>query len=109
VLTEAIPLENAKGRFDHFAIGGGKLFVVALGSDAVEVINIGGRILEHTITGVPDPQGIAFSPEANKLFIASGRGKVYIYDSQSYNQIAAIDFREAPITSATTPEQNVST
>ena len=30
VLTEAIPLENAKGRFDHFAMGGGRLFVAAL-------------------------------------------------------------------------------
>src|ERR1700704_3955758 len=54
VFTEAIPLENAKGRFDHFAMGGGRLFVAALGSNAVEVINIGGRILDHTITGVPD-------------------------------------------------------
>lgn len=43
MLTEAIPLENAKGRFDHFAMGGGRLFVAALGSNAVEVINIGGR------------------------------------------------------------------
>jgi DNA-binding beta-propeller fold protein YncE len=75
VFTEAIPLENAKGRFDHFAIGGGRLFVAALGSNAVEVINIGGRILDHAITGVPDPQGIAFSPEMNKIFVASGRGK----------------------------------
>ena len=44
VLTEAMPLENAKGRFDHFAMGGGRLFVAALGSNSVEVINIGGRI-----------------------------------------------------------------
>lgn len=92
VLTEAIPLENAKGRFDHFAMGGGRLFVAALGSNAVEVINIGGRILDHTITGVADPQGIAFSPETNKIFVASGRGKVYIYDGKSYDQIAAVDF-----------------
>src|SRR6202035_6197646 len=55
VLTDAIPLENAKGRFDHFAAGAGTLFVSALGSNAVEVIDIGGRILDHTITGVPDP------------------------------------------------------
>ncbi len=92
VFTEAIPLENAKGRFDHFAMGGGRLFVAALGSNAVEAINIGGRILDHAITGVPDPQGIAFSPETNKLFVASGRGKVYIYDGKSYQQIAALDF-----------------
>lgn len=92
VLTEAIPLENAKGRFDHFAIGGGRLFVAALGSNAVEVINIGGRVLDHTITGIPDPQGIAFSPETNKLFVASGRGKVYIYNGTSYDPITTIDF-----------------
>ena len=92
-LTEAVPLENAKGRFDHFAMGGGRLFVAALGSDAVEVINIGGRILEHTITGIPDPQGIAISPEANKLFVARGRGKADIYDGKSYDQIATIHFQ----------------
>jgi hypothetical protein len=93
VLTEAIPLENAKGRFDHFAMGGGKLFVAALGSNAVEVINIGGRILDKTITGVPYAQGIAFSPETNKLFVASGQGKVYIYDGKSYELIATVDFQ----------------
>src|SRR5579862_3154791 len=93
VLTEAIPLENAKGRFDHFALGGGRLFVAALGSNAVEVINVGGRILERTITGIPDPQGIAFSPETNKIFVASGQGKVYIYDGNSYDQAATVDFQ----------------
>ena len=92
VFTEAIPLENAKGRFDHFTMGGGRLFVAALGSNAVEAINVGGRILDHTITGVPDPQGIAFSPETGKIFVASGHGKVYIYDGKSYDQIATVDF-----------------
>ncbi|MFZ3218153.1 MAG: YncE family protein [Candidatus Acidiferrales bacterium] len=91
-MTEAIPLEDAKGRFDHFAAGGGKLFVSALGSNAVEVVNLRGRVLEHTITGVPDPQGIAFSPETDKLFVASGAGKVYIYDAKSFAQLAAVDF-----------------
>jgi len=92
VFTEAIPLDNAKGRFDHFAMGGGRLFVAALGSNEVEVINVGGRVLDHAISGVPDPQGVAFSSETNKLFVASGRGKVYVYDGKSYEQIAAVDF-----------------
>lgn len=93
VLTEAIPLENAKRRFDHFALGGGRLFVAALGSNAVELINIGPRILHHTIADVPNPQGVAFSPETNKIFVASGRGKVYIYGGKSYDQIATVDFQ----------------
>jgi hypothetical protein len=92
VLTEAIPVENAKGRFDHFATGKGRLFVSALGSNAVEVINISGRIVERTISDVPDPQGVAFSSDTNKLFVASGAGKVYVYDGDSFNLITTIDF-----------------
>jgi hypothetical protein len=91
ILTEAIPLDNAKGRFDHFALGGGRLFVSALGSNAVEVINIGGRVLDRELA-VPDPQGIAFSPETNKLFVGSGAGKVHVYDGKTYEPIATIDF-----------------
>jgi PAS domain S-box-containing protein len=40
-------------------------------------INVFGGIVEHTITGVPNPQGGAFSPETHKLFVASAKGKVY--------------------------------
>jgi DNA-binding beta-propeller fold protein YncE len=92
VLTEAIPLEEIKGRFDHFASGGGRLFISALGSNSVVVINTGGRTLERTITGVPDPQGEAYSPEANEIFAASGGGKVYIFDGTTYELKTTVDF-----------------
>jgi YVTN family beta-propeller protein len=92
VLTEAIPLEGVKGRFDHFAWGKGRVFVAELGSDSVGVIDVSGRVVAHTITGVPDAQGVAFSPEANKIFVASGKGKLYIYDGTSFELITTIDF-----------------
>jgi DNA-binding beta-propeller fold protein YncE len=92
VFTETIPLPDAKGRFDHFASGGGRLFISELGSNSVAVIETGGRTLAHTITGVPDPQGEAYSPEANKIFTASGRGKVYIFDGKTYDLITTVDF-----------------
>ncbi|MGA2812751.1 MAG: YncE family protein [Candidatus Acidiferrum sp.] len=92
VLTEAIPLPGVKGRFDHFATSGRKLFISALGNDTVEVLDISGRTLEHTITGVPHPQGVVFAPEVNKLFVASSQGKLYIYDGTSFELITAIDF-----------------
>ena len=56
------------------------------------MIGTGGRTLDYTITGVPGPQGEAFSPEANKIFSASGTGKVYIYDGKSYDLITTVDF-----------------
>ena len=93
VLTDTIPLEGVKGRFDHFAYGRGRVFVAALGSNAVEVISVGARTLEHTISGVPDPQGVVYAPEINKLFVASGSAaKVYIYDGNSYDLITTADF-----------------
>jgi YVTN family beta-propeller protein len=92
VLTEAIPLDGVKGRFDHFATNGKKLFVSALGNNTVEVIDIGGRALERTITGVPNPQGVVFSLETNKLFVGSGEGKLYIYDGSSFDPPATLDF-----------------
>jgi WD40 repeat protein len=93
VLTETIPLEGIKGRFDHFGIGGGRIYVSALGSNAVELINTGARTLDRSITGVPDPQGVVYSPETKKLFVASGSaGKVYIYDGATYNLITSVDF-----------------
>jgi YVTN family beta-propeller protein len=92
VLTEAIPLEGIKGRFDHFGTSGRKLFVSALGNNTVEVIDVSGRTLEHTITGVPNPQGVVFAPEANKLFVGSSKGKLYIYDGTSFDLLTEIDF-----------------
>jgi len=46
----------------------------------------------HTITGVPAPQGVVYSPETNKLFVASTKGKLYIYDGTSFDLITTIDF-----------------
>jgi YVTN family beta-propeller protein len=92
VLTEAIPLEGVKGRFDHFATSGKRLFVSALDNNTVEVIDIGGRTLQRTITGVPNPQGVVFSPETNKLLVGSGEGKLYIYDSSSFDLLSTLDF-----------------
>ena len=92
ILTATVPLEGVKGRFDHFASGKGKVFVSALGNNTVEVIDLFQGTLVHTITGVPGPQGVAFSPEANKLFVASEKGKVYIYDGDSFKLITTLDF-----------------
>jgi DNA-binding beta-propeller fold protein YncE len=92
VLTAAIPLEGVKGRFDHFAASGTQLFVSALGNNTVEVIDIGRRTLERTITGVPNPQGAVFSPERNRLFVGSGEGKLYIYDGPSFDLRTTLDF-----------------
>ena len=92
ILTATVPLEGVKGRFDHFASGKGKVFVSGLGNNSVEIIDMFQGARAHEITGVPNPQGVAFSPEANKLFVASEKGKVYIYDGESYKLLSTLDF-----------------
>src|SRR5258705_13013277 len=93
VLTEAIPLEGVKGRIDHFGSAGNRLLISALGNNTVEVIDISARTVVHTITGILNPQGVAFSPEANKLFAASSKGKLCIYDGTSFDLIKEIAFQ----------------
>jgi DNA-binding beta-propeller fold protein YncE len=93
VLTEAISLAGVQGRFDHFGYDHqNRLFVSALGNNTVEVIDISARVLVHTISGVPQPQGVVFSPETNKLFVGSSQGKLYIFDGTSFDLLKAIDF-----------------
>jgi hypothetical protein len=92
VLSGAVSMDGVKGRFDHFASGQGRVFISALGNNTVEVINLFGGVVEHTITGIPNPQGVAFSPEAHKLFVASAQGKLFIYDGNSFNLITTLDF-----------------
>jgi hypothetical protein len=92
VLSGSVPMDGVKGRFDHFASGKGRVFISALGNNTVEVINLFGGIVEHTITGVTNPQGVAFSPDANKLFVASAQGKLYIYDGDFFDLITTLDF-----------------
>jgi len=52
------------------------LFVAALGNNTVEVIDISARLRSHTITGIPNPQGVVYAPDAKKLFAASSKGKL---------------------------------
>jgi DNA-binding beta-propeller fold protein YncE len=92
ILTASVPLEGVKGRFDHFASGKGRVFVSGLGNNSLEVIDLFQGTRAHEITGVPNPQGVAFSPDANKLFVASEKGKVYIYDGDSYKLQTTLDF-----------------
>lgn len=94
VLTGAIPLPNVKGRIDHFGFDPvhNRLFLSALGNNTEEIIGIGPQTVVHTIAGVPTPQGVAYSPETNKLFVGSDEGKLYVYDGKTFDLITAIDF-----------------
>jgi DNA-binding beta-propeller fold protein YncE len=93
VLTEAIPIPGVQGRFDHFGFDGkNQVFVAALGNNTVEVIDVSARVRSHTITGIPNPQGVVYALDQKKLFVASSKGKLRIFDGTSFELIQEIDF-----------------
>lgn len=93
VLTGTVPLPNVQGRIDHLALDPkGRLFVSALGSNSIEVIDLAAGTRATTIAGIPRPQGVAYVAEFNKLFVGSDEGKLYVYDGASLQPITSIDF-----------------
>src|SRR5438477_7643674 len=94
---QAIPLPGVEGRIDHFAIdaSGERLFVCALGNNTVEGLDRrkGERI--HSITGLGAPQGIAYLPQLDRLFIANDKGGVCrIYDAKSYQTVGELNLKD---------------
>jgi len=94
VLTGAIPLPNVQGRIDHFGIDrSGRIFVSALGNNTVEVLDLSAQRDVHSIGDIANPQGVVYAPETNKLFVASAKGKLYIYDGTSFALQTSLDFQ----------------
>ena len=96
-LKQTIPLPGVEGRIDHLDLDAAneRLFVCALGNNTVEVLDLrkGQRI--HSITGLGAPQGIAYLPEIDRLFIANDKGGICkIYDAKSYQAIGEINFKD---------------
>jgi hypothetical protein len=73
-LVATIELPGVGGRLDHLAYAADRnlLFVAALGADTVEVVDVNARRRLRRITGVREPQGLAYAPGLG-LFVASGR------------------------------------
>jgi hypothetical protein len=73
-LAETIPLGEVKGRLDHMAIDlrRERLFVAELANNSLAVIDLTAGKLAQWIEGLSEPQGVAYAPETDKLFIANG-------------------------------------
>src|SRR5438552_17667661 len=96
-LTQTIPLPGVEGRIDHLDLDAAneRLFVCALGNNTVEVLDLNKGERVHTISGLGAPQGVAFVPELNRLFVANDKGGVCnIYDADSFQLIGKVDFAD---------------
>ena len=97
VLVATIPMPDVKGRIDHLDVDvkGRRLFITALGNNTVEVLDIGANRHTKSIPGFGEPQGLAYLPESNRLYVANGSaGRVDVLDGGSLaplKRIAKLD------------------
>lgn len=94
-LVKTIPLPGVMGRIDHMAVDleGGRLFVVALGNNSLEVLDF--RSFEHIrrIGGLNEPQGVLYIPEFENILVTNGGdGSCKIFDSKSFQLTNALNF-----------------
>jgi YVTN family beta-propeller protein len=93
-LVATIAMPGVKGRIDHFAVDlkGHRLFVAALGNDTVEVIDTAANRHAKSLTGFGEPQGIAYAPEVDRIYIANGTAnRVDVLDGRSLQPLKRID------------------
>jgi hypothetical protein len=73
VVERTIPLPGVEGRIDHLAADAKRrrVFVAELGNGSVEAVDLDtGR--RQRVTGLKEPQGLAFLQARNELAVASG-------------------------------------
>jgi DNA-binding beta-propeller fold protein YncE len=94
-LDARVALPDIHGRIDHLSVDlkGQRLFVAAVENHTLEVIDLASRKRIHTITGLPEPQGVYYDARSNRLFVAcSLDGTVRIFDGMTFRPIQTIKF-----------------
>lgn len=72
-LESKIRLGDVSGRIDHLAIdlNRHRIFVAELGNNTVEVVDLNERKVIHVFRGLKEPQGVAYVPSSDTLYIAN--------------------------------------
>jgi len=97
-LEAKIPLGNVSGRIDHMAVDltQQRLFVAELGNNTVGIISLGGRNVIRTLDGLKEPQGVAYLPSTDTLYVANaGDGSVRLFRGSDYAVAGQVDLGDA--------------
>jgi hypothetical protein len=93
-LEAKIPLGPVTGRIDHLAIDlkRQRLFVAELGNDTIGVVNLAVRKVQSTMFGAKEPQGIAYEPSTDTVYVANaGDGSVRILRAEDLTLVGRIE------------------
>jgi len=93
VLESKIPLGTVNGRIDHLAFDVSRklVFIAELENNTVGIVDLGGAKLLQRIYGLNRPQGVAYVPSADALFVANGGdGTVRIFKGAAFMPVAEV-------------------
>jgi hypothetical protein len=96
-LEAKIPLGPVSGRVDHLAVDLKRqhLFVAELGNDTLGVVNLATRKVMSTMFGLKEPQGIAYEPSNDSVYVANAAdGSVRILRGEDLTLLKRLDLGE---------------
>ena len=91
-LVATIALPDVRGRIDHMALDAksGHLFVAELGNGSVDDVDLKSRTVSGRISGLHEPQGVAWLPAQDEIAVASGDGTLRFYRASDRQEAARI-------------------
>ena len=91
-LVRKIGLPEARGRIDHMALdlGANRLFVAERSNGSLDVIDLISGKIAGRITGLREPQGVAWLAKQQEVAIACGDGTVSFYRGKNLEEVATI-------------------
>jgi YVTN family beta-propeller protein len=93
-LEAKIPLGDVKGRIDHLAVDAKRrrVFIAELGNDTLGIVDVDGRKVLKVISGLKEPQGVAYVPSNDMVYVANGGdGSVRLFQAGDYAPAGRID------------------
>ncbi|HEY2538300.1 MAG TPA: hypothetical protein VGI28_02185 [Stellaceae bacterium] len=94
VLEAKIPLGPVSGRIDHLGVDvkRQRLFVAELGNNSLGVVDLAAGKVLRTIGGFREPQGVAYVPFADSVYVANaGDGSVRVLSGNDLAPIGRIE------------------
>lgn len=92
-LLQTIPLKGAPGRLDHVAIDRthARLFVANLSNNSLDIVDLKAGKLIKQILDQKKIQGIAYSPELDRIYVGNGTaGTCNVFDGREYQLLKSI-------------------
>jgi len=92
-LLQTIPLKGVAGRLDHVAIdrAHARLFVANLSNNSLDIVDLKAGKLIKQILDQKKIQGIAYSPELDRIYVGNGTaGTCNVFDGREYQLLKSI-------------------